>query len=104
MHKPLLRKTYFRTSIAVVSAHSLTSSLGVAGGAVGARAFGPGPPASNPGFQRWRSRVEDLATCPNVNVKLGGLAMIANGFELHRRAVPIGSEELAECAATSAER
>ena len=68
----------------------------MAGGAVGARAFGSGPPASNPGFQRWRTRVEDLATCPNVNVKLGGLAMIANGFELHRRAVPIGSEELAE--------
>ena len=83
-----------------MSAHSLTSSLGVTGGAVGARAFGPGPPASNPGFQRWRTRVEDLATCPNVNVKLGGLAMIANGFELHQRAVPIGSEELAECAAT----
>lgn len=46
-------------------------------------------------FAQWRKDLAELATCPNVRVKLGGLAMPVNGFEWHRRPVPPGSEELA---------
>ncbi len=45
---------------------------------------------------QWRANIIDLASCPNVNVKLGGLGMPRNGFDWHQREKPIGSEELAE--------
>ena len=38
----------------------------------------------------------DLATCPNVTVKVGGLGMVFTGYDWHERDQPIGSEELAE--------
>ena len=44
----------------------------------------------------WRTGITELASCPNVNVKLGGLGMPRNGFDWHLRDKPIGSEELAE--------
>jgi predicted TIM-barrel fold metal-dependent hydrolase len=37
-----------------------------------------------------------VATCPNVNIKLGGIGMPRTGFDWHARSNPIGSEELAE--------
>jgi L-fuconolactonase len=43
----------------------------------------------------WRKDIKDLAGCPNVNVKLGGIGMTSFGFEFHERAVPPSSEELA---------
>ena len=45
---------------------------------------------------QWRDGIIELADCPNVNVKLGGLGMPRNGFDWHLRDTPIGSEELAE--------
>ena len=39
--------------------------------------------------------VSELAGCPNVVAKLGGLAMPVNGFGWHKREAPPGSEELA---------
>jgi len=44
----------------------------------------------------WRQGIADLATCPNVVVKLGGLGMPRFGFGFDLREVPIGSEELAK--------
>ena len=44
----------------------------------------------------WRSGIAAVAQCPNVNMKLGGMGMPANGFDWHTRDEPIGSEELAE--------
>ena len=44
----------------------------------------------------WRSGIAAVAACPNVNIKLGGMGMPANGFDWHTRDEPIGSEELAE--------
>ncbi|MBO0712833.1 MAG: amidohydrolase family protein [Acetobacteraceae bacterium] len=55
----------------------------------------------------WRSRHDDvvrewtdgmraLAACPNVHVKLGGLAMPVNGFDYHTEARPPGSTRMAE--------
>ena len=44
----------------------------------------------------WRKDIGELAKCPNVNVKLGGIGMVSFGFELHERDVPPSSEDLAE--------
>ncbi|MCW2869496.1 amidohydrolase family protein [Actinacidiphila oryziradicis] len=43
----------------------------------------------------WQKDIKDLAKCPNVNVKLGGIGMTSFGFEFHERNVPPSSEELA---------
>lgn len=46
-------------------------------------------------FAEWRRAIRDLAACPNVYVKLGGLGMKICGFEFHKRPQPPSSEELA---------
>ena len=43
----------------------------------------------------WRKNMSELAKCPNVHVKLGGMAMTSFGFDFHERAVPPSSEDLA---------
>src|SRR5919106_767337 len=48
----------------------------------------------------WRSGIAKVAACPNINVKLGGMGMPRLGFGWHTRAIPIGSEELAESMAS----
>jgi predicted TIM-barrel fold metal-dependent hydrolase len=47
-------------------------------------------------FAQWRTDVSELATCPNVVAKLGGINMEMNGFAWHERPRPPGSQELAE--------
>ena len=44
----------------------------------------------------WREGVANLAQCPNVVIKLGGVGQPRYGFDWHTRNVPIGSEALAE--------
>ena len=44
----------------------------------------------------WREGVANLAQCPNVVMKLGGVGQPRYGFDWHTRNVPIGSEALAE--------
>ena len=39
--------------------------------------------------------ITELAKCPNVNVKLGGVGMTSFGFDFHERDVPPSSEDLA---------
>ena len=39
--------------------------------------------------------MQQLASCPHVSVKLGGLGMLVAGFALHEQALPPSSEELA---------
>jgi predicted TIM-barrel fold metal-dependent hydrolase len=46
-------------------------------------------------FALWRSSIQDIAKCPNVVVKLGGLAMRLLGHDFHERPRPPSSEELA---------
>ena len=46
-------------------------------------------------FAAWRGHLLALAACPNVVVKLGGLAMEVGGFDFHLRPRPPGSAELA---------
>ena len=47
-------------------------------------------------FAGWRRDIKELARCPNVHVKLGGLGMRLFGFDLHEQPKPPTSERLAE--------
>jgi L-fuconolactonase len=47
-------------------------------------------------FAAWRSDMAALASCPNVHVKLGGLAMPVNGFDYHENALPPTSAKIAQ--------
>jgi predicted TIM-barrel fold metal-dependent hydrolase len=47
-------------------------------------------------FSQWRSAIKELATCPNVVIKLGGFGMHVFGFGLDKRPKPASSVELAE--------
>jgi L-fuconolactonase len=46
-------------------------------------------------FGQWLAAIRDLATCPNVLVKLGGLGMRVGGFGFNELADPPSSEQLA---------
>ncbi|MDA0657089.1 MAG: amidohydrolase family protein [Proteobacteria bacterium] len=45
-------------------------------------------------FAEWKIGIAELATCPNVHAKLGGLQMVINGFDWHKRPKPPTSQEL----------
>lgn len=47
-------------------------------------------------YPSWAANIRDLAECPNVVVKLGGLAMSMCGFGFNKREVPASSQELAD--------
>ena len=47
-------------------------------------------------FEQWKKDIADIAGCPNVVAKLGGLAMPDNGFGWNRRQRPASSDELVE--------
>src|SRR5688500_17460808 len=46
-------------------------------------------------FEEWKPAIDELAKCPNVVAKLGGINMPLNGFGWDKRPVPPTSEELA---------
>jgi predicted TIM-barrel fold metal-dependent hydrolase len=46
-------------------------------------------------FALWKASIQDIAKCPNVVVKLGGLAMCLLGYDFHLRPKPPTSEEAA---------
>lgn len=47
-------------------------------------------------FQAWKAGMTDLATCPNVVIKLGGFGMPLGGFEWHKREAPPSSADIAD--------
>ena len=47
-------------------------------------------------FKTWQTRINQLAKCENMVVKLGGLAMPINGFDWHKQELPPTSAALAE--------
>jgi L-fuconolactonase len=63
--------------------------------------IGIGPYADNRRdvFEKWQSGMANLADCPNVRVKLGGLGMPFCGFGWNERSAPPGSAEIAETVA-----
>lgn len=46
-------------------------------------------------FPAWKASIQEIAKCPNVSVKLGGLAMCLLGYDFHLRPKPPSSEEAA---------
>jgi L-fuconolactonase len=46
-------------------------------------------------FAQWKNDMTELARCPNVVVKLGGINMPVSGFGWHRHPAPPSSDELA---------
>ncbi len=46
-------------------------------------------------FPTWQQNIRELAQCPNVHVKLGGLGMKVTGFAFHKQPAPPNSEALA---------
>lgn len=46
-------------------------------------------------FKQWRAAMSELATCPNVSVKIGGLGMALSGFGFKEEASAPSSETLA---------
>tara|TARA_R110000772_G_scaffold210395_2_gene320938 strand:+ start:427 stop:1440 length:1014 start_codon:yes stop_codon:yes gene_type:complete len=47
-------------------------------------------------FDQWRANISELATCENVVIKLGAVAMSLSGFGWHKRGKPLGSNEYAD--------
>ena len=47
-------------------------------------------------FAQWRGHLTELASCPNVNVKLGGLGMRIGMFDHHAQPLPPTSQQLAD--------
>jgi L-fuconolactonase len=43
----------------------------------------------------WRKDINEMAKCPNVYCKLGGVGMVSFGFDFHERDAPPSSEDLA---------
>jgi L-fuconolactonase len=62
------------------------------GGAIG---IGPYAGKRDAVFAEWRTSIREVARCPNVQIKLGGLGMRLFGFDFSSRARPPTSEELA---------
>jgi len=47
-------------------------------------------------FEQWAVDVSELAKCPNVYPKLGGIVMPINGFGWHKNALPATSDQIVE--------
>jgi predicted TIM-barrel fold metal-dependent hydrolase len=63
------------------------------GGPIG---IGPYAGKADEVYSQWRTHVRELATCPNVVAKVGGLQMEVNGYDWHTRPRPPTSQELAD--------
>jgi len=51
-------------------------------------------------FQAWSKGIREVASCPNVTVKLGGVGSTRSGYDWHQRAAQPASTELAAALAT----
>jgi len=47
-------------------------------------------------FEAWKPDIAELASCPNVVAKLGGIQMIVNGYGWHEQDRPPSSDQLLE--------
>jgi len=60
----------------------------------GALAIGPYAGKAEEAFAEWRNAVRDVAACPNVYVKVGGLGMKLTGFTFFENDAPPSSQDL----------
>jgi L-fuconolactonase len=63
------------------------------GGPIG---IGPYAGKADEVYAQWRAHIAELATCPNVVAKLGGINMEVNGFGWHEQPRPPTSQELVD--------
>ena len=63
------------------------------GGPIG---IGPYAGKADEVYAQWRTHMAELATCPNVVAKLGGINMEVNGFDWHTKPRPPTSQELVD--------
>jgi L-fuconolactonase len=61
----------------------------------GAMRLGPYAGRRDEVFASWKNSIAELARCPNVHIKLGGLGMRLFGFDVQSGSLPPTSEELA---------
>jgi predicted TIM-barrel fold metal-dependent hydrolase len=66
--------------------------VGHCGGPLG---YGPYAGKRDEVFATWKSGITELATCPNVTMKLGGMMMRLAAFDYGTRPAPPSSEDLA---------
>lgn len=50
-------------------------------------------------FAKWKDDIAEVAACPNVHAKLGGMAMPDNGYGWNTRSTPPSSDEFVEAQA-----
>lgn len=62
----------------------------------GPAGIGPYAGKRNEVFADWSASMRALASCANVNVKIGGMGMHVMGFDFHTRDMPPSSQELAD--------
>ena len=67
--------------------------MGHVGGVLG---YGPYAGRRDEVFADWKGSMAELATCPNVVVKLGGMVNRGAGYDFHSAPVPPSSETIAE--------
>lgn len=58
--------------------------------------YGPYAGKKDEVFATWKASMKDLAACPNVSVKLGGVMMRLAAFDYMQAPAPPSSAELAE--------
>ncbi|MGS0754777.1 amidohydrolase family protein [Roseateles sp. GG27B] len=61
----------------------------------GPLAVGPYAGQRDTAYREWLASMKALAACPNVRVKLGGMAMAICGYDFHQQPTPPSSEQLA---------
>ena len=94
-------------SVSVIEQHEESSRTEVAGECPEVKIvlnhfggpLGVGPYRRSEVFPGWRADIKVLSACPNVYVKLGGLAMIVNAFDFHLTPLPPSSGEAGQCLA-----
>ena len=68
--------------------------MGHVGGFLG---YGPYGGRRGEEFPKWRQSMAELARCPNVTVKLGGMINRGAAFDFHAAPAPPSSAAIAEC-------
>lgn len=73
---------------------STTIIVGHVGGVLG---YGPYTDKQAEVFAAWKPRIAELAACPNVFMKLGGMMMRLAAFDYGKEPLPPTSAQLADC-------
>ena len=71
---------------------SATIIMGHCGGPLG---YGPYAGKRDDVFAQWKASISELATCPNVNMKVSGMMMRLAAFDYGAADAPVSSTELA---------